>query len=246
MSEWAPRRFWSAATVERAEGGWIVRLDSRALHTPSKRPLAVPTEAMAAAMADEWEAQGERIDPRTMPVTRAANTAVDKVAPQRNEVVEALAAYAETDLLSYRAEKPASLVARQSAVWDPLLAWAEDAFDARLETVAGVMPRSQPDAAITRLRAEVDRLDPFPLTAMHDLVMLSGSLVLALAVERARLSGAEAWRLSRVDEDWQAEVWGHDDAAARDAEDRREAFLAAERFLALALDRADTRHLPRF
>jgi chaperone required for assembly of F1-ATPase len=233
MSEWAPRRFWSAATVERADGGWIVRLDSRSLHTPSKRPLKVPTEAMAAAMAGEWAAQGERIDPRTMPVTRAANTAIDKVGPQREEVVSALAAYAETDLLCYRAEGTAPLVSRQSEGWDPLLAWAEEAFGARLTKVAGVMPQSQPDTAVDRLRAQVDLMDPFALTALHDLVMLSGSLVLALAVDRARLSGDEAWRLSRIDEDWQAEVWGHDDQAVRDAESRRSAFLAAERFLSL-------------
>ena len=110
MSEWAPRRFYKHATVEEAEGGFTVHLDGRPLRTPGKVPLVVPTRGIAEAMAEEWRAQDEKIDPRTMPFTRTANSAIDKVAPQHADVAAMLAEYGDSDLLCYRAESPAPLV----------------------------------------------------------------------------------------------------------------------------------------
>ena len=137
MSEWAPRRFYKDATVETAEGGFIVHLDGRPLRTPGKAPLVVPSRGIAEAMAEEWRAQDEKIDPRTMPFTRTANSAIDKVAPQHPEVADMLAEYGDSDLLCYRAESPAELVARQAERWDPLLDWAAREMGARLEPRAG-------------------------------------------------------------------------------------------------------------
>lgn len=234
MTEWAARRFWTEATAEPAAGGWTVALDGRPMRTPSRQPLTMPTEAMADAVAAEWQAQEDRIEPATMPVTRAVNSAIDKVAPQMAAVVAALAAYAETDLLCYRAAAPEALVARQAAAWDPLLEWSATALGARLHPVEGVMPQPQDAVALGRLADEVASHDSFALTGLHDLVMLSGSLVLALAVVRGRLTADAAWTLSRLDEEWQMTQWGRDGDAEHAAAIRREAFVAGARFVELS------------
>lgn len=234
MSEWAPRRFWTEARAVPAEGGHEVRLDARVLRTPLKSPLVLPTAAMAEAVATEWAAAGERIDPFAMPVTRSANSAIDKVAVQREEVADLLAGYGATDLLCYRAEGPEALAARQAAAWDPLLAWARGAHGAALRVTAGVMPAAQDPEALQRLRAPLDRAGPFELAALHDLVALSGSLVIALAVADGAAEPEEAWTASRIDEDWQAEQWGEDAEAAGFAARRRADFLHAHRFLSLS------------
>ena len=237
MSQWVAKRFWSEVTVEPAAQGFAVRLDGRPLRTPAKRNLTVPTEPLALRLAEEWRAQADAIDPSTMPVTRSANAAIDKVAPQHAEVAANLAAYGETDLLCYRAESPDALTWRQAEAWDPLLDWAAEALDARLVPVAGVMPRDQDQAALQRLSERVHAMDHFALTGFHDLVMLSGSLVLAFAVTERRLSGEAAWELSRLDESWQVEQWGRDAEAEASARIKRAAFLHAERFHDWALDR---------
>lgn len=234
MSEWAARRFWAEAVVARVPGGHEVRLDDRVLRTPLRSPLLLPTAAMAEAVAAEWDASGERIDPLAMPVTRSANSAVDKVAPQRAEVAALLAEYGATDLLCYRAEGPDELVRRQADAWDPLLDWAATTHGARLIPTTGVMPRAQDGAALAALRGPLDDADPFALTALHDLVALSGSLVIALAVAEAALDPNEAWAVSRLDEDWQAELWGADEEAGVLAARRRSDFLHAHRFLGLS------------
>ena len=234
MTEWTARRFWKAAEVRPEAEGWTVCLDGRPVRTLGKRPLVMPTRAMAEAVAEEWAAQGDRVDPASMPVTRSVNSAIDKVVPQKDEVIGALTAYGETDLLCYRADSPDALTARQAEAWDPLLDWAHQTFCARLVAVAGVMPHPQDRAALARLAAPVEAMDAFALTGFHDLVMLSGSLVLALAAVRGRLSATEAWDLSRIDEEYQAELWGRDDEAESTAAIRRDAFLAAERFVALS------------
>ena len=230
MSEWAAKRFWSEATVEQAEGGWQVRLDARLLRTPAKRALLLPSEALARAIAAEWQAQEERIDPLSMPSTRAANAAIDKVAPQHAEVAAVIAAYGETDLLCHRADAPAELVARQSEAWDPMLDWAAEDLHARLVPVTGVMPARQDPAALERLHALTAAHGPFKLTALHDLVSLSGSLILGFAAIRGRKTPEALWQMSRIDEDWQVEHWGVDAEAAEQAERRRAAFLHASLF----------------
>ncbi len=232
MTGWAAKRFWTAAAAEAVEGGWTVRLDGRAVRTPGKAAFVLPTQVMAQAAAVEWDAQDGTVRPDTMPVTRSANSAIDKVAPQFDAVVDMLAAYGGTDLLCYRAEGPAALVAQQAA-WDPLLAWAAGRFGARLVVTRGVVPVAQETAALAALRAPLAAMTPFQLTAVHDLIALTGSLVLGLAVAEGRLGVDEAWALSRIDEDFQIAAWGTDEEAAAHAAARHAALRHAGRFWGL-------------
>ncbi|WP_323767144.1 ATP12 family chaperone protein [Antarctobacter sp.] len=234
MSEWAPKRFWQNAEVADAEAGYAVTLDGRGVKTPAKTPLVVPTEALAREIAAEWAAQEERVNPNTMPFTRMANSALDKVAPQHAAVADMLAAYGDSDLLCYRADTPEGLVNRQQQGWDPLLDWAEASFDARLMPVVGVMYHPQDPAALARLTAQVHGQSSFALAAFHDLVSMSGSLVLALAVIKGACDPAEAWALSRIDETWQEEQWGVDEDAAKLAQRKRGEFLHAAVFHSLS------------
>ncbi len=233
MSAWKAKRFWTAAEALACDGGFTVLLDGRAVKTPAKAALVVPTLAMAQAIAAEWDAQTGEVRPATMPVTRAANSAIDKIIPQRDEVVEIIAAYGQSDLLCYRAIGPAALVERQAAGWDPVLHWAAEALGAQLVATAGVMHVAQPPEALARLTARVAGMTEFQLAGLHDLVAISGSLVLALAVTERRLTPEEAWALSRIDENWQIEQWGADEEAAEMEAFRHVAFNDASRFYAL-------------
>jgi len=230
---WAPRRFWTAARVVEAPGGFAVTLDARPLRTPAKAPVLLPARALADAVAAEWDAQEGVVRPAAMPLTRAVNSAIDTVGPRRAEVVAEVARFAETDLLCYRAAGPAALGARQAMAWDPLLGWAAATFGARLVTVEGVMFAPQPAAALSALRAGVERFDAFELTALHDLVALSGSLVIGLAAAAGQAPAETLWDKAHVDEAWQAEQWGEDAEAAAALALRRQAFLQAMRLLAL-------------
>jgi chaperone required for assembly of F1-ATPase len=234
MTDWTPKRFWKAATAAPCEGGYHITLDGRNVKTPAKAALIVPTLPMAQAIAAEWDAQTGKIDPMTMPCTRSANAAIDKVAHQRDEVINLLAEYGGTDLLCYRASEPEGLIAAQQAAWDPVLDWAQQTYGITLVTGQGVMHIAQPQAALARLRAELAGLDDFALAAAHDLIALSGSLLLALAVMRGHLSAADAWNRSRVDEDWQIAQWGADDEATALTATKRAAFLHADHFYRLA------------
>lgn len=231
MSGWKAKRFWSAATVEPDGAGWGIRLDGRPVKTPAKAPLIVPTEAMAQAIAAEWDAQQGEVRPETMPLTRAANSAIDKVTPQFDAVAAMLADYGGTDLLCYRAEAPEPLIARQSAAWDPLLDWAAAELGAPLTVCTGILPVAQPSDSLARLTQAVQAHDPFRLTALHDLVAISGSLVIGLAIARGQLDAAAGWEASRIDETWQTEQWGDDDEAAAAAAVKRQAMQDAARFL---------------
>lgn len=234
MSEWKAKRFWKEARVEETEGAFRVALDGRPVRTPRKAPLALPTPEMAEAIAHEWDAQQDVIDPLSMPVTRSANAAIDKVASQHDEVAALLAAYAETDLLCHRAESPQGLRDQQNKGWDPLVDWAETRFGAPLTVVSGVLPAAQPGASLARLSQTVQGFEPFALTALHDLVTLSGSLVLGLAVAEGKIGPETGWDLSRIDESWQTALWGKDEEAEEMAAHKRAAFLHADRFLGLA------------
>lgn len=233
MNAWAPKRFWKEATVEREAEGFGVRLDGRPVKTPAKATLLLPSRALAEAAAAEWDAQEEKIDPATMPVTRAANAAIDKVRVQFAEVAGLIAAYGETDLLCYRAETPQELADRQAEAWDPLLDWADAALSARLTATAGVMHIAQPEEALNPLRARVHGLNHFELTALHDLVGLSGSLVIGLAALDGWADADTLWHLSRIDEAWQQEQWGLDEEAAEVAAKKRVEFAQALRFYKL-------------
>ncbi|APX90168.1 ATPase [Brevirhabdus pacifica] len=236
MSDWAPKRFWKDATVTPVEDrtGFEVLLDGRGVRTPLKRRLVLPTEPMAEAVAGEWAEQTDQINPNTMPVTRSANAAIDKVADQHPEVANMVADYGDSDLLCYRAEAPDALAHRQAEGWDPVLDWAREELGAVLRPVNGIMHRPQDPEALSRLRHEVHAFDPFRLTALHDLVAMSGSLIIGLAASRNAFPLDDLWRLSRIDEEWQIEQWGRDDEAEQNAEIKRRAFHHAHRFFALS------------
>lgn len=233
MSEWKTRRFWRETAVEPITGGFEVRLDGRPLRTPAKAPLILPSRALADAVAAEWEAQDKTVHPLTMPLTRLANSAVDTVAREHAAVAERVAAYGESDLVCYRAEEPVHLAERQAAGWDPLIDWAATALAAPLRIGPGVMFIAQPEASLAALSARVHGLDHWDLAALHELVALSGSLVIGLAAMATDRPREALWRLSRIDEDWQQELWGEDEEAAEAAALKAQAFLDAARFFDL-------------
>ena len=233
MSEWKQKRFWKKAETVPVADGFTVHLDGRAIKTPVKAGLIVPTRAIADAIAAEWDAQEDIVKPHTMPVTRAANAAIDKVTPQFVEVADMLAAYGDSDLLCYRATSPDELTERQAELWDPLLDWAETALNARLVTFAGVMHQAQSPESLQELRQRTHALNAFELAAFHDLVSLSGSLIIAFAAIKGHLPPQTLWEVSRLDEIWQQEQWGKDDEAEAAAAIKAEAFFAAKRFFDL-------------
>lgn len=223
------KRFYAQVTV--ADNA--VRLDGRPVRTPARAALVLPTFALAQAVAAEWEAQGDAIDPRTMPLTGLANAAIDRVAPDPPAFARPLASYAATDLLCYRAETPAELVAEQAVLWDPLLAWAGDRYDVRFAVTRGIVHVAQAAATTARLGEALQARDAFALAAMQPLVTIGGSLVTALALAEGRIGGSQAFDLTHLDELWQARQWGEDGLALKAREARRRDFLAAARFLAL-------------
>ena len=234
MSEWKARRFWTTVATRPAEGGVEITLDDRVLRTPGKQALILPTQPLAEAVAEEWRAQGELIQPLTMPLTRAVNSTVEKVVPQFEAVAAMLAEYGGTDLLSYRATEPEALIRRQAEAWDPLIDWSAQVLGAPLRVTQGVIPVPQEAQSLRRLHDRVAALDPWGLTALHDLVTIPGSLVIGLAVTQGRLAAAEAHALSRIDEDFQAEQWGSDEEAQEAAAARLLAMKQAERLWLLS------------
>lgn len=229
MSGWKSKRFWKEVEVTEGEGGYSVTLDGRPVRSPAKTLLVLPTRALAEAVAQGWQAQEDELNPLSMPFTRSANAALDKVTTQHAEVADMLADYGDSDLLCYRADHPAELVTRQAEAWDPLLDWAAEAFGARLEPRTGIIHAPQPPQALEPLRRRVHAADAFELTALHDLVSISGSLVIGLAAASDFLSPGELWLRSRVDETWQEEQWGMDEEAREEAELKRSAFLHAHK-----------------
>jgi len=234
MSEWAPKRFWKDTAVGEGEGGFLVLLDGRQVRTPAKAVLALPSRGMAEAVAAEWDAQQDTVGPNTMPVSRSANAAIDKLSIQHDEVAELLAEYGGTDLLCYRADGPQALTKRQAEAWDPMLDWAERRYGARLSCTAGVIHITQPDDAVATLRQQVFAQGNFSLTALHDLVSLSGSLVLGLAATGDEHDAETLWALSRIDEDWQIEQWGRDEEAEELTAQKKDSCFHAHRFYRMA------------
>lgn len=230
MTDWKARRFWKTAAVVPGTHGWTVELDGKPLRTPGKQALELPTRALAEAIAAEWDTVDDLIDPGAMPLTRAANSAIEKVTPQADAVAAMLAEYAETDLLCYRDDRQDRLAREQAERWNPLLDWAAEALGARLAVTAGITPVPQDRAALDRLKSRIAALDPWGLTALHDLVTLPGSVVLGLAVLAGRIDADEAYTLSRLDEDFQARIWGRDDEAEAASAARAAAMRNAQRF----------------
>jgi chaperone required for assembly of F1-ATPase len=224
-----PRRFYATASVGPLESGWGVLLDGRAARPPSGGRLILPTEALAALLAEEWAGQGETIDMAGMAATRLAFAAVDRVAGARAQTAAEVGRYASSDLLCYFADQPEALIARQTQRWGPLLDWAREALDLHFERAVGIIHRPQPPETIAKVEALALALDDFSLAGLAFAAGLFGSAILALALQRDQLDGAAAFDLSRLDEEFQEEKWGVDAEAAA-----RRAHLAAE---AAMLDR---------
>ncbi len=225
------KRFYKDVTVA---DDLSIHLDGKAVLTPGKRSLALPTQQLAEAIAREWREQGDDIAPATMPLTKLANTAIDRSTAFREHIMAELIGFARNDLLYYRVSEPAELVMRQQMAWDPLLDWIHQTTGARLATTKGVTHIAQDDTAIAALSRSLHTLDAWTLTGMHAATTITGSLILALALLERRLSHVEAFAASRIDETFQAEKWGLDAEAEARARRLAAELETAAQFMALA------------
>lgn len=206
------RRFYKAVSVEKQPDGYAVLLDGRPVKTPARRALAAPAQTLAQALADEWEAQREVVDPAVMPLTRLANSIIDGVADVPSQVQAEVAKFLASDLVCYRAGSPDGLVARQVEHWDPLVAWARDALGARFVLGEGVMFVAQPDEALAAATRAIPD-EPWKLGAVSAITTLTGSALIALAMAQGHLATEAAWAAAHVDEDWNMHQWGRDEQA---------------------------------
>jgi chaperone required for assembly of F1-ATPase len=227
------KRFYKEVAAIPAENGWDIRLDGRPVKTPARLALTLPNEPLAQAVAEEWRAQGETIQPRSMPLTGLANAAIDRIAPDPTAFSRGLAIYGESDLTCYRADGPEPLVRRQAEAWDPLLAWARGRYDVEFEVTAGVMHRAQPPRTVEQLDRALAARDPFRLAALSPLITISGSALIGLALDECAIDLETAWAAATVDEAWQTQQWGEDAEAAAQMKARRAEFEAAHRLLQL-------------
>ncbi len=233
MAPPAPKRFWREVSILVEPAGFGLALDGRPARTPGRRPLTAPHERAAAALAGEWRDVGDRLDPGAMPLTRLLNSAIDGVADHEAAVRADIVKYAGSDALCYRAAEPVKLVERQSVVWDPVLDWFRDETGARFALAEGLMFVAQPPEALAAVGKLVDGVSaPHQLAALHSITTLTGSALLALALERRAFSPDAVWVAAHVDEDVQMEIWGADDEALERRAHRRRDFDAAALVLA--------------
>ena len=207
------KRFYASAGIGEADGGYTVTLDGKPIKTPSGRTVVVPARALAEMIAAEWNAQGEFLDPLTMPLTRFANSVVQGVTDNVAAVADDVAKYFGSDLLFYRAGHPEGLVAREATHWDPILFWAAETLGAHFMLAEGVMHVGQPDEAIAAARGALPA-DPWQIGALHVVTTLTGSALLALALFHRVIDAGQTWAAAHVDEDWNAEKWGVDEEVA--------------------------------
>jgi chaperone required for assembly of F1-ATPase len=226
-------RLYERAGVSEGAGGFVPALDARPVLTPARAPMRLPCRGLAEAIAGEWAAQGDEVAPATMPLTRLAATAIDRVAPRRRRVVDEIAGFGESDLLCYRAAAPPELVARQAAAWQPLLDRAAERFGARLAVTQGVAPLCQERAALEALRRRIEACDDMVLAALHSATTITGSAVIGLLLAAGEIELEAAWEAAEIDNVFQSERWGADAAAEAASAARRRDLQAAARFLAL-------------
>jgi chaperone required for assembly of F1-ATPase len=225
------RRFYNVATVREGEDGFSVLLDTKPVRTPARHLLVAPRRRIAEAIAAEWNAQGNTVDPTSMPLTGLANAIIDGVAPTPQPVADEIAKYLGSDLVFYRAKAPAGLVRRQAEAWDPVLAWAREGLGARFVCAEGLVHVTQPEPALVAGRAAIPH-EPWALGALNSITTLTGSALIALALAAGQLSVDEAWAAAHVDEDWNMQQWGEDSQALQ----RRAARFAEMQGAALVVD----------
>lgn len=234
MTTGPARRFYKQVAVTGTAAPFAIALDDRTLRTPLKRPLDLPTKVLAEALAAEWEAQAEKIQPHTMPFTKLANTALDRVATDRDRIIGEIVDFAGSDLVCYRAATPPDLVERQARIWQPVLDWARATFQGEFQATEGILHIAQPEASLAALRKYLSTKSPWALTALHNLTTLTGSALLsAMACEKGILP-AEAWLAAHVDEDYQIEQWGWDEEARHRRDFRKREFDTCLRFCELS------------
>jgi chaperone required for assembly of F1-ATPase len=233
MSAPALKRFYKTVTVAARPEGFAILLDERPVKTPARTELRLPTPALAEAVAEEWRAQAEKIIPDSMKLTKLAYTAIDRVGPLREDVVEQVVAFGRTDLLCYRASAPSDLVERQNRVWGPLLDWAKSRFGLELQSGEGIVFIEQPAASLEALARHVSAQDDFQLAGLHTAATITGSVVLALAIAEGYLDADAAFATAELDATYQAEIWGEDWEAKARTERRHEELAATARYLAL-------------
>ncbi len=221
------KRFYKEVSVTSEHA---ILLDGKPVKTPGRRPLRLPTPALAIAIAEEWRGQGTHIDPATLLLTKLANTAIDRVGPDRARIIAEIVEFAGSDLVCYRAGAPLELVDRQAQAWDKVVAWALKTLDASFAVTTGVVHRRQPDQALAAMQICISVFDPFTLAALHNMMTLTGSaLIAAMTVARA-ITPDEAWAAAHADEDFQIEQWGRDEDAADRRKRRRNEFMACVKF----------------
>ncbi|EIZ78610.1 ATP12 ATPase [Novosphingobium sp. Rr 2-17] len=228
------KRFYKDVTVASIDDGWRALLDGRGIKTPGGRPQVVPTKALAEALAAEWAAQGEEIDPGAFRYRDLTDFTIDAVAPDPATIVAELLPYAETDTLCYRADPDEALYKRQLEVWEPLLAHVEARLGVQFTRVSGIVHKPQPEPTLAQLRTELTGRSPFALAALKVLANLAGSLTIALEAIEPKADAEALWRAANLEEDWQVELWGDDWEAAERRATRFEAFQLAMRLAQLA------------
>lgn len=229
-----PKRFYKLVAVTDQLG---IALDGRNVKTPLKAALVLPTRPLAEAVAAEWNAQVDVINPHAMPLTKLANTAIDRAISESSKIAAEILEFAGSDMVCYRAESPAGLVQRQTAHWDPIIAWAKADMNVDFATVNTITHKRQSSAALRALEAHIKSLDPFSFVAVHNLSTLTGSALLAAMTAAGKIMADAAWLAANVDEDWQIETWGEDAEAAARRAGRRDEFSACVRFVNLAHNR---------
>jgi len=222
-----PKRFYKEAGFAPAEGGFAIQLDGRPVKTPGKATLLLPGEALAAAVAAEWQAQEKEINPATMPLTRIANSAQDAVTVRFTEVADEITRFSGNDALCYRADDPQSLVDTQRRLWDPVVNWAGGLLGGRYVLIEGVIHADQPESLLAAFRVRLDGETPLRLAALHTITVLTGSALLALALREGHLDADSVWAAAHVEEDFNIERWGEDEEAARIRAYKRKEFDAA-------------------
>ena len=232
MSEWTKKRFWRVVSIKLDDKlhGYKITLDEKILNTPCKRPIVMPTKKMADLVVSEWVSIKREINPEEMPYTRFVNSSIDKIEPQLNDIRKLLLEYGDCDLVCYRAESPQVLIDRQELAWGGIIEWAKKELNVHLKVFNGVIHSSQPIKSILELEKHIFELSVFQLCALHELVTISGSLILSLAVTKGFLSENTAWEASQVDEQWQTDQWGIDIDAQTVCEEKRASFFHAAQF----------------
>ncbi|MEM8743364.1 MAG: ATP12 family protein [Pseudomonadota bacterium] len=229
----APKRFYKTVAVSPHDEGFAISLDGKPVNTPARQSLAVASKALADEIATEWDAQKERIDPSSMPMTKRANTAVDRVRGREADIIAEIVNYAGSDMLCYRAESPEGLVAKQIEHWDPVLAWARDELGASFCVGTGITHVPQQDDALDAVSKALSAHDFYVLTPLHTMTTLTGSALLPLALVRGQHDADAVWQAAHVDEDWQISQWGEDAEAKARRALRRMEFDGDVRFLKL-------------